>query len=131
MPTILLALFAAMCAWGASPDYLARVPGEPEPISIQWKISAAAVMTGAALDIASSWRQPEATGIYRGGDGRFGTKGAVIKAALIGGNLALQYIVLKRTNWAPARKICIAANWIAAGTQAGVAARNWRIDNQR
>ena len=128
MPTIVLALLAAMTAWGASPDYLAREPVEPEPISTHWKISAVAVSAAAALDVASSWQQREANPVYRGADGRFGGKGVTVKAVIIGGNLALQYVILKRTNWKPARKICIAANWIAAGTQTGVAVRNWRME---
>jgi len=128
MPTIVLALLAVAAAWGASPHYWARVPVEPEPISTHWKISAVALTAGAALDVASSWQQPEANPVYRGGDGRFGGKGVAIKAVIIGGNLALQYVVLKRTHWKPARKICIAVNWIAAGTQAGVAARNFRLE---
>ena len=128
MPTIVLALLAAATAWGASPHYLARVPVEPEPISTHWKISAVALSAGAALDVASSWQQPEATPVYRGTDGRFGSKGVAIKAVIIGGNLTLQYVVLKRTNWKPARKICIAVNWIAAGTQTGIAVRNWRLE---
>ena len=128
MPTILLALLAVATAWGASPDYLAREPVEPEPISTHWKISAAALTAGAALDVASSWQQPEANPVYRSANGRFGGKGLAIKAAIIGGNLALQYVVLKRTNWKPAQKICTAVNWIAAGTQTGVAVRNWRLE---
>jgi len=128
MPTIVLALLAVATAWGASPHYLARVPVEPEPISTHWKISAVALTAGAALDVVSSWQQPEANPVYRGADGRFGGKGVAIKGIIIGGNLALQYVVLKRTNWKPAQKICIAANWIAAGTQTGVAVRNWRLE---
>ena len=128
MPTIVLALLAVATAWGASPHYLPREPVEPEPISTHWKISAVALSAGAALDVASSWQRPEANPVYRGGNGRFGSKGIAIKAVIIGGNLALQYVVLKRTNWKPARKICIAVNWIAAGTQAGVAVRNWRME---
>ena len=128
MPTILLALLAVATAWGASPHYLARIPVESEPISTHWKISAVALSTGAALDVASSRQKPEANPVYRGSDGRFGGKGIAIKAVIIGGNLALQYLVMRRTNWKPARKICIAVNWIAAGTQTGVAVRNWRLE---
>ena len=128
MPTILLALLAVATAWGASPHCLAREPVEPEPISTHWKISAVALAAGAALDVASSWQRPEANPVYRSGNGRFGGKGVAIKAVIIGGNLALQYLVMRRTNWKPARKICIAANWIAAGTQTGVAVRNWRLE---
>jgi hypothetical protein len=62
-----------------------------------WKISAAALVSASALDIASSWGKCcEGNSLLASPDRRFGARGLTIKSGALGGQLLLQYLVARK-----------------------------------
>lgn len=83
-----------------------------------WRWSAAALVTGAAADVASSVGRYEMNPLARGSDGRFAVRrGIAIKAAVTGGVLLVGRLD---------RKAGTVANCAVGGMWAGVAVRNTR-----
>jgi len=85
-----------------------------------WKVSAAALVAGQALDTASSWGKLEANPIL---GGTFGYRAVAIKGGMTGGLLALEYRAIHKHP--RAWRIAIIANYVCAGILIGVAAKNW------
>lgn len=90
------------------------------------KWSQATLITGQALDVASSWRQREANPLMRSADGRFGAKGLVIKAGFVVGLIAFEEWAVRR--WPETAKVFRWVNFGAGGLGAGVAVCNWRTE---
>ncbi len=92
-----------------------------------YKVSVAAATTGVMLDVASSWGKYEAQPLYRSRDGRFGTKGAVLRIGMLGAALIAQKIARKK---APenkfVRKMLTVVNFGVCGSGVGIAIHNWR-----
>lgn len=96
----------------------------PRKRSTAWKISAAVLGAAMAADAASSWGRREANPLVAGAGGRFGWQGAAIKGGVLGGVLATQWILSRRTP--QARSAFVWTNFATAGGLSGVAIRNWR-----
>jgi hypothetical protein len=90
-----------------------------------WKASAAALLTGNAMDATSSWGKYELNPVLSGSEGRFGKGGALLKLGVAGGVVVVEYLVLRRR---PSRSLARGLAWInfgdAAATSA-VAGRNF------
>ncbi len=89
-----------------------------------WWASVAAVVAGSALDAHSSWGRQELNPVLRGANGEFGMKAVAIKAAIAGGVVGAQYLMLRKNPHA-ARYAAI-ANFGMAGVFGGVAVYNHR-----
>ena len=79
-----------------------------------WKISAAILGVATIADMQSSVGRRELNPMLRGADGRFSTRGVSIKAAIVGGALAGQHLML--------RKHPEACGWAAGANFAGATA---------
>lgn len=87
-----------------------------------WRISVAALAAGSAADAWSSYGRPEANPLLRSATGHFSAQAIGIKAAIAGGTVAAQWLVLrKRPETARAAAI---TNFGMAAVFSGVAARN-------
>ncbi len=87
-----------------------------------WKTSVAVLAGATAADAATSIGRVELNPLLRSADGRFHARGVAIKAAITGGAVAAQWLMLR--NNSKAGKYAAAANFAAASLFAGVAARN-------
>jgi len=78
-----------------------------------------------AADAASSWRQAELNPVLAGPGGRFGARSATLKFSLVGGYMAVQSLVIKRSP--ESRRAWCAASFGGAALVGGVAARNYSL----
>ncbi len=88
-----------------------------------WWSSVAVLVAASASDARTSWGQTELNPLLRGPDGRFGARGVEIKAALLGGTLVFQRLLLRH------RRIEVPlgiANLGVAGWTAAAAVHNVR-----
>jgi len=94
---------------------------------LRWSWAALAVST--VSDTASSYGHSEANPWLASRDQRFSGRGVALKAAVIGGIIAGEYLLHRRLpNSEPAHKTAAVINFAAAGVTAGQAIRNWRMD---
>lgn len=92
-----------------------------------WRFSVAALAASSAADAWSSYGRTEANPLLRSPGGTFSARALGIKAAIAGGGVAAQWLVMrKRPESANAAAI---TNFGMAGLFTGVAARNWRISS--
>jgi hypothetical protein len=91
-----------------------------------WKASVATLGAAHASDVASSWGRGEANPVLRGGDGRFGVRGLVIKSLSAAAAIAPQWAMPPRY-----RSWMRWVNFGLAGVVIGVAARNYSIRSWR
>lgn len=90
-----------------------------------WQVSAGAVVVSSAADMTSSWGGLEANRLLRGRQGRFGMRGLIIKSAMTGGIIGVEYLILrKRPQW---RRKIVLWNWVLSGVSVGVAVRNFKV----
>jgi hypothetical protein len=89
-----------------------------------WKWSAAALVAGSTIDIASSYGQQELNPLYAGPDGRFGTRGVIVRSAVVATSLFIGWRVLQKH---PNAKIPALANFALGGGAGMVAIRNYRV----
>lgn len=113
-------LCAALCA----STLHAQSQTERKGLGKLWWASVAAVVAGSAVDAHSSWGRQELNPLLRGANGEFGMKAVAIKAAIAGGVVGAQYLMLRKNPHA-ARYAAI-ANFSMAGAFAGVAVYNHR-----
>lgn len=92
-----------------------------------WKASVVALAGATAADAASSVGRIELNPVLRSADGRFGARGIAIKAAISGGAVFAQWLLLRKNP--EAEKYAATANFLAATTFTSVAFRN--ATNQR
>jgi hypothetical protein len=87
-----------------------------------WWSSVAAVVAGSALDAHSSWGRQELNPVLRGANGEFGMRAVAIKAAIAGGVVGVQYLLLRKNPGAAGH--AAVANFAMAGVFGGVAYYN-------
>lgn len=92
-----------------------------------WRVSQALLAGADAADAASSWGKQEANPLVRSGQ-RFSYGSLAIKLGALGGGLAAQHLILRKTpGTAP---LFATANLAAAGMLGIVAAHNMRIPRE-
>lgn len=92
-----------------------------------WRASVAALAAANIMDVQSSWGKGELNPALAGGGGTFGARGALLKAGVIGGAVALQFLILRH---GPSKRLCravAAINFGGAGLAGSSAVRNWRV----
>jgi len=87
-----------------------------------WRTSAATVAASFAVDAASSRGRYELNPVV--GRGPFGARQVAVGAAITGGALAAQWLVLRRHP--EMRRAFVVSNAAAAGAHGVAAWRNWR-----
>jgi hypothetical protein len=107
------------------PALLFAVERETRPRGRRWWLVSVAALVGAhVLDTASSYGRREANLLLRTSAGRFNARSAGIKAGIVGGVLAVQYLALRK---APEAHGPLAiTNFAGSGAMAAIAARNWQ-----
>lgn len=90
-----------------------------------WKWSAAALMAGNAMDVASSYGYQEANGVLRSGNGQLNQRGTAIKFGVMAGALVGQYYLL-RQNPEMEKPLAI-TNFAVGAAFSGIAVRNWKV----
>ena len=99
----------------------------PRPPLTFWKLSAAALLTSNSVDVTSSWGKRELNPALAGSAGTFGGQGAVLKLGIVGGVVAVEYLVLRRHPSRSAAKVLAWINFGDAAVTGAVAGRNFGI----
>ena len=115
-------LCVTVCAALSASTLSAQTQSERKGLSKLWWASVAAVVAGSAVDAQSSWGRQELNPVLRGANGEFGMKAVAIKAAIAGGVVGAQYLMLRKNPGAA--KYAAIANFGMAGAFAGVAVYN-------
>jgi hypothetical protein len=92
-----------------------------------WRASVAALAATNIMDVKSSWGKREMNPALAGSGGTFGARGALLKAGIVGGAVALQFLILRH---GPSKSLCralAAINFGGAGLAGSSAVRNWRV----
>jgi hypothetical protein len=114
-------LLTAIAGWGEARNLLDHPRPGARPSKL-WRWSVAALAAGSAADSWSSYGHTELNPLLRGPQGRFSARAIGIKAAIAGGSVATQWLILrKRPETARAAAL---TNFAMAGIFTGVAARN-------
>jgi len=123
---VVLILSAASVAFAGSDAVLVHPrPGEEaSKRSRWWKASVAMLAATSAVDAHSSWGRMEANPMLRNGSGRFGMQGVAIKAAVLGGVVGAQYLLLKKNP--QAERFGTVTNVVFSGVLVGAAVSNHR-----
>jgi len=120
-----LILFLALSAAVLSAE---ESKGKSRWRAILLRASAVAVTAATTADIGSSWGGAEMTPYLRSPDGRFGTRGASLKAGILVGTLLTEYwLVKKRPSSVGAITVFNAAS---AAVSTRIALRNLRIQRR-
>lgn len=90
-----------------------------------WKWSAAALMAGNAMDVASSYGYQETNGVLRSGNGQLNQRGTAIKFGVMAGALVGQYYLLKQNP--EMEKPLAITNFAVGAAFSGIAVRNWKV----
>lgn len=90
-----------------------------------WKWSAAALVAGSSMDVASSWGYAEANGMLRSSSGQLNGRGTAIKFGVLGAALLGQHYLVKKNP--ELEKPLAITNFAIGAAYSGVAARNWRV----
>jgi hypothetical protein len=132
---MLAVLLGGLCLHAADPAVPETLPASVarpanreyrKPLNL-WKASAATLLAGNAMDVASSWGKRELNPVLAGSQGTFGKNGALLKLGVAGGVVAVEYLVLRHR---PSRSLAKALAWINFGDAAvtgAVAGRNFGI----
>jgi hypothetical protein len=132
---MLAVLLGGLCLHAADPPVPERLPAtvvRPETAKYRrdlnlWKISAATLLAGNAMDATSSWGKRELNPMLSGSGGTFGKEGALLKLGVAGGVVAVEYLVLRHR---PSHSFARALAWINFGDAAvsgAMAGRNFGI----
>jgi hypothetical protein len=92
-----------------------------------WRASVAALAVTNIMDVKSSWGKRELNPALAGSGGTFGARGALLKAGIVGGAVALQFLILRH---GPSKSLCralAAINFGGAGLVGSAAVRNWSV----
>jgi hypothetical protein len=87
-----------------------------------YKWSVAALLAGSVADAGSSWGRLEANPALRNENGRFSSRGLVIKSSLVAGVLTAQTFLLRKDP--NAMRAAAWTNFVLGGALGGVAAYN-------
>lgn len=90
-----------------------------------WKWSAAALVAGSTMDVASSYGYAEANGMLRSGSGQLQARGTAIKFGVLGAALVGQHYLRQRHP--EMEKPLAITNFAVGAAYSGVAVRNWRV----
>lgn len=90
-----------------------------------WQWSAAALVAGSTMDVASSYGYQEANGLLRSGSGQLQGRGTAIKFGVLGAALIGQHYLLKKNP--ELQKPLAITNFAIGAAYSGVAVRNWRV----
>ena len=90
-----------------------------------WKWSAAALVAGSAMDVASSYGYQEANPLLQGSGGHLNARGTGIKFGILAGSLLGQHYLLK--NKPELEKPLAITNFAIGATYGTIAVRNWRV----
>ena len=88
-----------------------------------WWWSVAALAGTSVMDTHSSWGRAELNPVLRDGNGNFSGKAVALKAAIAGGIVASQWLLLRRNP--RAERALTIANFGLASAMGGVAIRNY------
>lgn len=119
--TLLVCLLCASAGFAETRNLLEHPRPGAKP-SRWWKWSVAALAAGSATDAWSSMGRPEANALLRGPGGQFSARAVGIKAAVAGGSVAAQWLVLRKRP--EAARAAAVTNFGMAGLFTGVAVRN-------
>jgi hypothetical protein len=126
MHLLLLSVIAAGLAFAQVNDLGPQHELRSKPDLRLWKVSAATLAGASALDIASSWgRCCERNPLLSSVDGRFGGRALAVKSTALGGQLLMQYLVVRKSP--KLARVLGYVNFGGAGVLTGVAIRNFRI----
>jgi hypothetical protein len=92
-----------------------------------WKASLVSLATANALDVHSSWGKHELNGTLANPQGRFGTKGALIKLGLQGTLFGAEYLITRGHPSRRVYRVLTLINFGAAATFSAAAIRNYGI----
>ena len=131
MLSLILGALTLPAADNGTPPRSWPTPVESAPPHIKrgmtlWRASVAALAAANIMDVQSSWGKRELNPALAGNSGAFGAKGALLKAGITGGVVALEYLVLRHGPSKRLRRLA-AVNFGDAGLIGATAARNWRV----
>lgn len=120
----LLSLTAAVRAEPRS-EWVSSHPVKQSKWKKAWAWSAAALIAGNTLDVASSYGYRETNGVLRGANGQLNQRGAAIKFGVMAGALLGQHYMLKQNP--ELQKPLAITNFAVGAAFSGIAVRNWRV----
>ena len=106
-------------------EFLPNRPVKESKWKKAWKWSAAALMAGNAMDVASSYGYQEANGVLRSGNGQLNQRGTAIKFGVMAGALLGQHYLLKQNP--EMEKPLAITNFAVGAAFSGIAVRNWKV----
>ena len=121
---VVACLLWAVCACAETRNLMEHPRPGARPSKL-WRFSVAALAAGSAADAWSSYGRTEVNPLLRSPSGTFSARALGIKAAIAGGGVAAQWIVLRKRP--ESARVAAITNFGMAGLFTGVAARNWRI----
>jgi len=92
-----------------------------------WRASVAALAATNVMDVQSSWGKRELNPALVGSGGAFGARGALLKAGITGGVVALEFLVLRHRPSKRLSRALAVINFGDAGLTGATAGRNWRV----
>ena len=92
-----------------------------------WRVSVAALAAANIMDVQSSWGKRELNPALAGNGGTFGPRGALLKAGITGGVVALEFLVLRHGKSKNLSKALGAINFGDAGLTGALAGKNWQV----
>jgi hypothetical protein len=95
-----------------------------------WRVSVGALGVANALDIHSSWNKHELNSTLAGSNGTFGAQGALLKVAMQGGLVGIEYLITRHHPSARAYRAISFLNFGIAAGISSVAAHNYTIPRQ-
>lgn len=106
-------------------EWLPNRPVKESKWKKAWKWSAAALMAGNAMDVASSYGYQETNGVLRSANGQLNQRGTAIKFGIMAGALVGQYYLLKQNP--EMEKPLAMTNFAVGAAFSGIAVRNWKV----
>jgi hypothetical protein len=92
-----------------------------------WRVSVVALAAANCMDVQSSWGKRELNPALAGSRGEFGARGALLKAGITGGVVALEYLFLRVGRPRKLTRGLAIVNFGNAALVGSVAVRNWRL----
>lgn len=109
---------------------------KPEPVKLEklkspldadrklWRWSAVALVASSGFDSASSFGKREGNTFLQSNDGTFGSRGVMMKSAIVMGTLAAEELLRRKYGHS---KFFAIANFVQAGVTSSVAAHNLSV----
>jgi len=132
MLSLVLGALALPAADDGTPLRPSRAPVESVSIPTNsgislWRASVAALAATDVMDVQSSWGKRELNPALAGSGGAFGAKGALLKAGITGGVVALEFLVLRHGPSKRLSRALAVINFGDAGLTGVTAGKNWRV----